>query len=237
MDYFIIIITMMTLFFGLLFFVDDFPTGTKEPAEYLAFFIMIFSTIVVVIMILWDANTRRVRSNEKLNPKKNDKKKLKMKLKRKLAFEEHEDDTRLLLVQLHEIDEKEDLFHVKELPWDVDFQFKFLEFQTDSETPEENFKSMNDIFENLFSFERLKRKFYLIKRKGGKTTSKIIKKLKKKSKEEKLEEKDIEMVIKESKRESKSDQTRKSLSKKEMVKIQTDGNQIPSSFTVVKKNK
>jgi hypothetical protein len=68
MDYFIIIITMMTLFFGLLFFVDDFPAGTKEPAEYLAFFIMIFSTIVVVIMILWDANTRRVRSNEKLNP-------------------------------------------------------------------------------------------------------------------------------------------------------------------------
>jgi hypothetical protein len=67
MDYFIIIVTMMTLFFGLLFFVDDFPAGTKEPAEYLAFLIMIFSTVVVMIMILWDANTRRVKPNETLN--------------------------------------------------------------------------------------------------------------------------------------------------------------------------
>jgi hypothetical protein len=160
-----------------------------------------------------------------------------MKLKRKLAFEEHEDDTRLLLLQLHDFDEKEDMFHVKELPWDVDFQFKFLEFQTDSETPEENFKSMNDIFENLFSFERFKRKFYLIQRKGGKTAAKIIKKLKKKSKEEKKEEKEIEMVIKESKMEEKPAklaQTRKSLPKKELIKVQTDGSQV-SSVTVKKK--
>jgi hypothetical protein len=59
MDYFVIIVTMTTLFFGLLFFVDRFPPGTKDPLEYLAFFVIIGSTLVVVSMILWDANTRR----------------------------------------------------------------------------------------------------------------------------------------------------------------------------------
>jgi hypothetical protein len=190
MDYFIIIVTMTTLFFGLLFFVDDFPTGTKEPAEYISFSIMVISTFIVVVMILWDANTRR----------KNDKKKIKMKLRKRLEFQEHEDDTKVLLLQLHNIQNKdEDMFNVKELPWEVDHIFKFMEFQTDSETPEEFFNSMNDIFENLFSYERFRRKFDLFKRKGKKTTSKIVKKFKKKTKEDQELEIVIERIRKDTK--------------------------------------
>jgi hypothetical protein len=190
MDYFIILVTMTTLFFGLLFFVDDFPTGTKEPAEYISFSIMIISTFIVAVMILWDANTRR----------KNDKKKAKMKLRKRLEFQEHEDDTRLILLQVHNIQNTdEDMFNVKELPWEVDHIFKFMEFQTDSETPEEVFNSMNDIFENLFSYERLRKKFELFKRKGKKTTSKIVKKFKKKTKEDEELENIIERIRKETK--------------------------------------
>jgi hypothetical protein len=67
MDYFVIIVTMATLFFGLLFYVDRFPDGTKAPLEYLAFTVIIGSTLIVVSMILWDANTRRKVNFIKLN--------------------------------------------------------------------------------------------------------------------------------------------------------------------------
>jgi divalent metal cation (Fe/Co/Zn/Cd) transporter len=66
MDYFVIIVTMATLFFGLLFYVDRFPDGTKAPLEYLAFTVIIGSTLIVVSMILWDANTRRKVNSIKL---------------------------------------------------------------------------------------------------------------------------------------------------------------------------
>jgi len=126
-------------------------------------------------MILWDANTRR----------KNDKKKLKDKLRKIIRDKEHEDDTRKLIVALHERDENDDMFHITEVPWTQDYEFKPMNFETDSETPEDDMKSMNDIFDNLFSYERLQRKFFLINRKRQKTTAKIIKKFKKKTKEEK----------------------------------------------------
>eukprot|EP01080_Neovahlkampfia_damariscottae_P008548 gene8549-372_t len=58
-------------------------------------------------------------------------------------------------------------------------------FLTDSDTPEENFTSMNDIFFDLLSIERMKRKLFLVQRKGTKVTSKIAKKFKKKTEEEK----------------------------------------------------
>jgi hypothetical protein len=183
MDYFVIIVTMTTLFFGLLFFVDRFPEGTKSPLEYLAFAVIIGSTLIVVSMILWDANTRR----------KNDKKKLKLKLRNILRNKEHNEDMRTLLVQLHERDEKDDMFHVTEVPWNVDYEYKLLHFETDSETPEEVFTHMNDIFFNLLSWERIKRKLFLVRRKGMKTSSKIVKKFKKKSKEDK----ELEIYLKE----------------------------------------
>jgi hypothetical protein len=181
MDYFVIIVTMTTLFFGLLFFVDRFPEGTKGIAEYVAFLVIIGSTIIVVSMILWDANTRR----------KNDKKKLKAKLKKINDFKEHEEDTRKLLIALHEKEMNDDLFHVKIVPWEVDYDYKPIEFKTDSETPEENFSTMNDIFYDLLSPKRIYRKIFLLKRKGLKTSNKIIKKFKKKSPEEKQIEQDL----------------------------------------------
>eukprot|EP01080_Neovahlkampfia_damariscottae_P008062 gene8063-12524_t len=82
-------------------------------------------------------------------------------------------------------EETEDMFHITKVPWVEDYEFKPMNFETDTETPEEYFGSMNDIFDNLLSWERIKRKLFLVQRKGKKTTSKIVKKFKKKTKEEK----------------------------------------------------
>jgi hypothetical protein len=171
MDYFVIIVTMSTLFFGFLFFVDRFPEGTKGLAEWLAFIVIIGSTVIVVSMILWDANTRR----------KNDKKKLRNRLLKLIKDQEQVEETRVLLVALHQKEENDDMFQVKALPWDVDYEYKPMDFQTDSETPEESFSNMNDIFGDLLSWKRISRKLFLIQRKGQKTTTKIVKKFKKKT--------------------------------------------------------
>jgi hypothetical protein len=109
---------------------------------------------------------------------------LKRKLREILLHKEHNEDMRILLIQLHEKDEKDDLFHVTEVPWKVDYEYKLLNFKTDSETPEEIFQHMNDIFFDLLSWSRIMRKVYLINRKAKKSSTKIIKKLKKKSKED-----------------------------------------------------
>jgi hypothetical protein len=175
MDYFVIIVTMTTLFFGLLFFVDDFPAGTKQPAEYLSFSIIIISTLIVVLMILWDANTRR----------KNDKKKLRKKAMKIAQMERSEIENSAFLNDLHNKMHDEDMFKLSQVPWDVDYEFQVFGFKTESETPEEDFKTMNDIFYALISPQRIRRKLFLIRRKGKSTTSKVIKKFKKKTKEEK----------------------------------------------------
>eukprot|EP01080_Neovahlkampfia_damariscottae_P003782 gene3782-6943_t len=74
---------------------------------------------------------------------------------------------------------------VKAVPWDVDYIYKPMNFQTDSETPEENFSSMNDIFNDLLSWNRIQRRLFFIKRKGLKSSNKIITKLKQKTEKEK----------------------------------------------------
>jgi hypothetical protein len=126
-------------------------------------------------MILWDANTRR----------KNDKKKTKKKLLQIQQVEQREQDTRNILNALHEKMDEDDMFKSVKVPWDVDYEYVPFGFKTDSETPEENFKTMNDIFYDLFSWKRISRKLYLIKRKGDKASTKVIKKLKKKTEEDK----------------------------------------------------
>eukprot|EP01080_Neovahlkampfia_damariscottae_P001772 gene1772-541_t len=81
--------------------------------------------------------------------------------------------------------ENDDLFTVKVVPWDVDYEYKPMNFMTDTETPEENFSTMNDVFAELLSWKRISRKLFLVKRKGTNVSTKIVKKFKKKTEEEK----------------------------------------------------
>eukprot|EP01080_Neovahlkampfia_damariscottae_P008157 gene8157-12618_t len=112
------------------------------------------------------------------------------------------------VVKQKEID---DMFNTTKVLWDVDYEFEPFGFRTESNTPEEEFSSMNDIFENILSWKRIKRKYFLAKRKGGKATKKKIKKFKKKTKEEK-ELKDYLNSLK-----NEEDETRKKLRKNASV--------------------
>jgi hypothetical protein len=63
MEYFILLVSMATLFFGLLFYVKRFPSKEVEfICEWISFLVIITSTAIVVAMIIWDAYTRRVRN-------------------------------------------------------------------------------------------------------------------------------------------------------------------------------
>jgi hypothetical protein len=92
--------------------------------------------------------------------------------------QEQVEDTRVLLVALHQKEENDDMFQVKALPWDVDYEYKPMDFHTDSETPKEGFSNMNDIFGLIF-----------ISTKGTKNNHQnCFKKFKKKTDEKELEE-------------------------------------------------
>ncbi len=65
MEYIVLLSILLVLFFGLLFFVDKFPTrGAQDFCIYLAFVIIIGSTVVVVVMIVWDFFTRRKKDQK-----------------------------------------------------------------------------------------------------------------------------------------------------------------------------
>jgi hypothetical protein len=59
-DYIVLIATLLVLFFGLLFFVNDFPAPWMNTAAvYLTTGIIIGGSILVALLIVWDIQTRR----------------------------------------------------------------------------------------------------------------------------------------------------------------------------------
>lgn len=60
MEYIVLISILLVLILGLLFFVDQFPTPVfRQFAIWLATVIIILSTVIVCLMIVWDFFTRR----------------------------------------------------------------------------------------------------------------------------------------------------------------------------------
>ncbi|KAL0483241.1 hypothetical protein AKO1_011551, partial [Acrasis kona] len=65
MEYIVLISIVLTLFFGLLFFVDDFPTPQfKSFCTVLAIIVIIVSTVIVCLMSVADFLIRRRKENE-----------------------------------------------------------------------------------------------------------------------------------------------------------------------------
>jgi hypothetical protein len=106
-----------------------------------------------------------------------------MKIRKLIRFHQKDEETKQILVDLHGNTE-EDFFNIKQVPWNADYQFNPFDASSDSSTPEENFTSMNEIFDNLLSMQRFQRKIFLVKRKGIQTKSKLSKIVKKKEKKE-----------------------------------------------------
>jgi hypothetical protein len=180
MDYFVIIVTMTSLFFGLLFFVDNFPDQlTKDFVEYIAFFVLLGSTIIVVGMILWDARTR----------KKHDQKKAKLLKLHKNKDKERDFDRLKVIFDIHRLDESFDktyksdnhqnIFGNLELPWDVEYEFKPMNFKTDSSSNEDGYTHMNQVFGDLLSKERFRKNFMTFEKKGFRTGFKVVQRIQK----------------------------------------------------------
>jgi len=67
MEYVVLLTILAVLFLGMLFFVDQFPTsGTQQFAIWLATLVIIFSSIIVCTMIIWDFFTRRKKDMKKV---------------------------------------------------------------------------------------------------------------------------------------------------------------------------
>lgn len=154
MEYFILIATLIVLVCGLLFIIpiEKFPSeGFRKFIDILALVVIITSTVFVVGMILWDANTR----------KKNDKKRLKRKKKENEALIEERRRKGLRF---------DDLVNIKKTQYDANGKvvFKTPFFDESSESDEDTSTSMNQILEDLFGLKRIRRKLFLINRKRTK---------------------------------------------------------------------
>ena len=152
MEYVTILATILTLFCGLLFYVEKFPNLIVEQMiQAVAIIVMITATIFVILMVIWDYQTRR----------KKDAKKLKRRVKD-------------LLAELSEKQRKGEPTEVLEL------KFKYLKTKFDDqgnvlfvppfyhdipESDEESVRNINEIIEKLFTLKRLKRKLFLVDRK------------------------------------------------------------------------
>eukprot|EP01080_Neovahlkampfia_damariscottae_P009960 gene9960-2279_t len=62
-----------------------------------------------------------------------------------------------------------------ELPWDVEYEYKFeILSESDEDDPDDHIHGLNDIFDDLFSTRRFKKKVDIAKRKGAKFGVKIV---------------------------------------------------------------
>eukprot|EP01080_Neovahlkampfia_damariscottae_P003710 gene3710-6599_t len=63
-----------------------------------------------------------------------------------------------------------------DVPWDVEYEYNAFNFRTDSESPEDGYSHMNQIFGDLLSWKRLKKNLFSFEKKGLKTGKKIVRK-------------------------------------------------------------
>lgn len=160
MEYFILMATLILLCCGLMFAIpaEKFPSaGFRKFIDVLSIIIIISSTVFVVGMIIWDAQTR----------KKNDKKKTKMK-KRELA--------ELIAKRTMAGLPIDDLLYQKKTKYDENRNVLFVPpfFVNDtSESETDSKETLNQILENLFSLRRLKRKIFLVNRKRKRIQDKV----------------------------------------------------------------
>lgn len=168
MEYFVLLVTVITMFFGLLFYSQqisgNYTSSFKDFLTTITMIVIISSNILVILMVVYDIFVRR----------KKDKKKEKAKKK---ALEEIKEDT---LKQQNVFDELHGVriidlekMEMESLPWDQEFKFKIsLEEEIISE---DETSTLNDILFDLFSWKRLKKKLYLLDKKRQKTQSKVMK--------------------------------------------------------------
>jgi membrane protein implicated in regulation of membrane protease activity len=141
MEYIMLMATILTLFFGLLFLGSDalFP-ALKTFVEVLSVTVIIVSNVLVIIMTIWDIYVRQknIGKRKKKERHLNEKNKVTEKLE----------------------DEEDYEFHFNWSKWNIS-------------SDEDSSLNMNEIIVDLFSFNRLKKKLFLINRKGKRVATKV----------------------------------------------------------------
>lgn len=190
MEYVVLLCTLLTLFFGLLFFVDKFPTVlTKDIAIWLASIILIIGTILVACMIVWDFFTRRKKEIKKLRKRRQELQKKFGEMRKKELEAEYRKLFPSILSKMNRVEMKvewiitanplledpnvdvnADYEHTQTVHFAPPFYDSDEEIRSDSE---ENEKSLNAIMDNLFGREHLAKKYMLFNNKRKSIVTKI----------------------------------------------------------------
>eukprot|EP01080_Neovahlkampfia_damariscottae_P000518 gene518-8031_t len=104
----------------------------------------------------------------------------------------------IILGIIRTINEHANMFGTFNVPWNVEYQYKPLNFKTDSESPEDSYTHMNQIFNDLLSIERLRKNLFSFEKKAIYTRRKIIKRLRKNTDvdDSSLNKEDVEKIKK-----------------------------------------
>jgi membrane protein implicated in regulation of membrane protease activity len=141
MEYIMLMATILTLFFGLLFLGSDalFP-ALKTFVEVLSVTVIIVSNVLVIIMTIWDIYVRQKNIGKRKKKER-------------------------LLNEKNKVTEK--------LEDEEDYEFHFNWSKWNISSDEDSSLNMNEIIVDLFSFNRLKKKLFLINRKGKRVATKV----------------------------------------------------------------
>ena len=150
MEYFILIATVLVLCCGLLFFIP--PNKYPSPVfstivEVFAMIIIIASSVVVIGMIIWDANTRKQRDKKKNIEKKRKLQELKQK---RLQLGLPTNNPKTLY------DDQGNVL------------YKPPFFVEPSDSSEDQSGTLNEILEDLFAWRRIAKKLFLFNKKRKK---------------------------------------------------------------------
>jgi hypothetical protein len=148
------------LFSGFLFFVDKLYTFHVVAKSILVIFTMVViigANIFVVLLIGYDIFVRRKKERKREKKKRKLIKEIKSKEKKQLDNESRFDSIRGMVTEPTPLPE-----------------YKFRIFEDASESDEDESSTLNEIFDDLISFERFKKKIVSVQKKGKKYTIKII---------------------------------------------------------------
>jgi len=164
MEYFVLVSTLISLFFGFLFFVDKiaaFDVISKSILVILTMIIIIGANVFVVIMIIYDVFVRRKKERKRAKNKRKEREEIRRKARKRREYED-----KYGIVITNEIERAKD----DKL---LEYDFKIIESPSDSE--EDELSTINDIFDDLISIKRFYKKIWIAKKKGKKFSVKIIK--------------------------------------------------------------
>eukprot|EP01080_Neovahlkampfia_damariscottae_P002563 gene2563-3525_t len=161
MEYFVLVATLISLMAGFLFFADKivpFDAVAKSILVIGTMIIIIGANIFVVIMIGYDIFVRRKKERKRAKNKRREREQIRRKQRRKREYEE-----------------RHGLVNISNNKLDSQNEYDFRILDDPSESDEDNLTTINAIFDDLISIDRVKKKIELIRRRGRKYTVKIVK--------------------------------------------------------------